>query len=71
MSTNSCFDSNSTTEFKCNCKDGFDGKRCEEECSLDCENNGICVPEFKSGSNSVSIKTWKCDCKSGFAGAYI
>ena len=69
--TANCFDSNGTKEFKCNCKDGFDGIRCEEECDLKCENNGICRPDIRAENNSVGIKYWKCDCQSGFEGEYI
>ena len=32
--TEYCFDSNGNDEFKCECNEGFDGKRCEDECSL-------------------------------------
>ena len=74
LNTNNCFDSDGTTEFKCNCNDGFDGKICEKECSLKCENNGICqwnIPETEAVNNSVSIKNMKCDCKPGFEGEYI
>ena len=69
--TDSCFDSNGTQEFNCNCKDGFDGTRCEEECDLKCENNGICRPDVKPENNSVATKIWKCDCQPGFEGEHI
>ena len=56
--TEYCFDSNGNAEFKCECNEGFDGKRCEEGCSLDCGINGICTTEI----DEFGIKKSKCLC---------
>ena len=57
--TEYCFDSDGNEEFKCECNEGFDGKRCEmERCSLDCGINGICTTEI----DEFGIKKSKCLC---------
>ena len=55
--TRYCFDANDTDEFKCECNTGFDGKRCEYECSLECNDGWFCDTEFDQNSG---IKRWKC-----------
>ena len=58
INTEYCFDSNGSDEFKCECKEGFDGKRCEDECS-ECGMNGSCSTEIDI---TTGIKQWKCLC---------
>ena len=65
LNTEYCFDSNGNAEFKCECNEGFDGKRCEDECSLECGINGSCVTEVNSTSG---IKQSKCLCTDNFTG---
>ena len=65
LNTEYCFDSNGNAEFKCECNEGFDGKRCEDKCSLDCKNNGTCTTEI---NDTDGIKVWKCLCTDGFTG---
>ena len=65
LNTEYCFDSNGNAEFKCECNEGFDGKRCEDECSLDCKNNGTCTTEINS---TTGIKQSKCLCTDNFTG---
>ena len=67
VNTEYCSDLNGNQEFKCECKDGFDGKRCEVSvCPLDCKNNGTCESEIVDGR-----KIWKCDCQFPFEGKKI
>ena len=63
--TEYCFDSNGNEEFKCECNEGFDGKRCENECPLECKNDGFCTTEIEvtTGTNK-----WKCFCAGNFSG---
>ena len=63
--TEYCFDSNGSDEFKCECNEGFDGKICDEVCSLDCGINGSCVTEINS---TTGIKQSKCLCNENFTG---
>ena len=65
INTESCSDLNGTQEFKCQCKDGFDGKRCEAVvCSSNyCNNNGLC--SIKSEND---IERLQCECFDGFEG---
>ena len=65
IQTEYCFDSNGNAEFKCECNDGFDGKRCEDECSLECGINGSCATEINS---NTGIKQSKCLCNENFTG---
>ena len=65
INTEYCFDSNGSDEFKCECNDGFDGKRCEDECSLDCGIHGNCTTEINT---TTGIKQWKCLCNDNFTG---
>ena len=58
LNTEYCFDSNGSQEFKCECNEGFDGPRCEDECSLVCEKNEICTSEI----NVNGTKTFECVC---------
>ena len=51
INTEYCFDSNGNAEFKCECNEGFDGKRCEDVCALQCGINGSewkCMTEINS-----------------------
>ena len=67
MNTEYCSDMNGNQEFKCECNDGYDGKRCEVYvCPLDCQNNGICESEIIDGK-----KIWKCECPFPFEGETI
>ena len=65
INTESCSDVNGTQEFKCQCKEGFDGKRCEiAVCTSNyCNLNGICSIESNNGT-----KRLQCDCYEGFEG---
>ena len=65
INTEYCFDWNGSDEFKCQCNEGFDGKRCEDECSLECGINGSCEKEIHS---TTGIEQWKCLCRNNFAG---
>ena len=65
INTEYCFDSNGSDEFKCECNEGFDGKRCEDECSLDCGIHGRCTTEIDI---TTGIKQWKCLCNNNFTG---
>ena len=60
INTEYCFDSNGSDEFKCECNEGFDGKICEEECSLKCGIHESCMTEINP---ITGIKQWKCLCK--------
>ena len=57
INTEYCFDYDGADEFKCECNQGFDGKRCEDECSLECNDGWACSPEFNDTSGT---KRWKC-----------
>ena len=65
INTESCSDVNGSQQFKCQCKDGFDGRRCEVVvCSTNyCYDNGLCTIESNNG-----IKRWQCECFDGFEG---
>ena len=67
MNTESCSDVNGSQEFKCQCKEGFEGKRCEVAvCSSNyCNNNGVC--SIKS-DNQNDINQLQCICNYGFEG---
>ena len=66
VNTRYCSDMNGSQEFKCECNDGFDGKRCEiSACPLICENDGECKSEIK---NITNIKEWYCECPAQFTG---
>ena len=65
INTEYCFDSNGNAEFKCECNEGFDGTRCEDECSLECGIHGSCTTEINTSSG---IKKWKCLCRNNFTG---
>ena len=65
INTNYCFDSNGSDEYKCECNEGYDGKRCEHGCSLECGNNGYCTADINS---TTGIKQWKCLCTDNFTG---
>ena len=48
---------NETGEFKCECNEGFDGKRCDEKCILTCAINELCT----TGINEITgTKKWIC-----------
>lgn len=52
----------SENDFKCSCREGYDGEFCEiklDLCSNVCEEGSSCV---------ISQGTWKCLCKPGFLG---
>ena len=56
---------NGSQEFKCECNNGFDGKRCEIFiCPLDCKNGGLCNDEIDESGNKI----WQCDCPFPFQG---
>ena len=56
---------NGSQEFKCECNDGFDGKRCEIFiCPLDCKNDALCEAEIGESGN----KNWECHCEFPFQG---
>ena len=55
INTEYCYDSNGNSEFKCECNEGFDGKRCEDECSLDCGIHGSCTTEINI---TTGTKEW-------------
>ena len=65
VNTEYCSDLNGSQEFKCECKDGFDGNRCEVSvCPVNfCKNNGICKSEIVDGK-----KIYECDCLFPFEG---
>ena len=65
INTESCSDVNGSQEFKCQCKEGFDGKRCEiAVCTKSyCNNNGVCSIEDHNGT-----KRFQCECDEGFEG---
>ena len=65
VNTEYCFDSNGNEEFKCECNEGFDGKRCEDQCFLECGNNGICTSKINI---STGTKEWECFCSNNFTG---
>ena len=62
INTEFCSDVNESQEFKCQCKDGFAGKRCEVAvCSSNyCNNNGLCTIK--------SEEEFNCKCNAGFEG---
>ena len=67
VNTEYCSDLNGSQEFKCECNDGFDGKRCEVSvCPLDCQNDGNCKSEIFDGK-----KNWECECPFPFEGEKI
>ena len=70
VNTEYCSDINGSQEFKCECKDRFDGKRCEISlCPLDyCKHNGTCTTEINSITGTVQ---WICDCPAQFPGTII
>ena len=57
VNTEYCSDSNGSEEFQCECNEGYVGKRCEDQCPIDCEINGNCQSEINS---STGIKQWIC-----------
>ena len=65
INTEYCSDLNGNDEFKCECNEGFDGKRCEDECFLECGIHGSCTTEINI---STGIKEWKCLCRDNFTG---
>ena len=67
INTEYCFDSNASDEYKCECNEGFDGKRCEDECSLECGIHGSCTTEINTATGT---KQWKCLCRDNFTGDY-
>ena len=52
INTEYCFDSNGIDEYKCECNKGFDGKRCEDVCSLECGMHGSCTTEINTTTGS-------------------
>ncbi|XP_060571839.1 fibropellin-3-like isoform X2 [Ruditapes philippinarum] len=56
-----CFDK--TDDFKCECRPGHSGKKCDaeiDECSTNpCENGGTCIDEYNA---------FHCNCTEGFVG---
>ena len=67
VNTEYCSDSNGIEEFKCECNAGFDGKRCENECILECGDNGICTSQI---NDTTGTKQWECLCTDNFTGIY-
>ena len=82
INTASCSDVSGTQEFKCDCNDRFDGKRCEInlpfECdgnpccengpnALCCANNGVCSNE-NFVFNGTNSDECKCLCDDYFTG---
>ena len=65
VNTEYCSDMDGSQEFRCQCNDGFDGKRCEIVCPLDCKNGGSCITKMTTKTNN---KQWKCNCPSQFTG---
>ena len=67
VNTESCSDVNGTQEFKCQCIDGFVGKRCEVAvCSSDyCNNNGSCSIKNDNENDNDQLQ---CECNVGFDG---
>ena len=68
INTDYCFDSNGNAQFKCECNEGFDGKRCQDQCFLECGENGICTSAI---NGTTGIKQWECLCLSNCAGKTI
>ena len=69
INTEYCYDLNGNQEFKCECKDGFDEKRCEVSvCPLDCNDNEICRSEIDEINGK---KIWECECPFPFEGETI
>ena len=66
INTKSCSDDNGTQEFKCQCKNGFGGERCELDLCPTCENNGFCPGENLSDT-SVQ-KPLHCECSFPYEG---
>ena len=65
VNTEYCFDMNGSQEFKCECNEGYDGKRCEVAlCPFNCENNGICLSKI----DEFGKKIWQCKCQFPFEG---
>ena len=64
LNTESCSDVNGSQEYRCQCMDGFNGKRCEVPvCSSKyCNNNGLC------SINENDINPLHCECYDGFEG---
>ena len=62
INTESCSDVDGSQEFKCQCKKGYVGKRCEiPVCSSNyCNNNGLC------SINGTDLL--QCECYEGFEG---
>ena len=65
LNTESCSDVDGSQEFKCQCNDGFGGKRCEVAvCSSKyCNNSGLC--SIKSNNDTDQLQ---CECNDGFEG---
>ena len=57
VNTYYCSDSDANDEFKCQCNTGFDGKRCEDECLLECENDETCTSQI---NGTTGYKQWEC-----------
>ena len=68
VNTDNCSDMNGNQQFKCECKDGFVGERCEDSlCPLDCQNDGICKFEIDETNRTI----WECACPFPFGGEKI
>ena len=65
INTEYCSDSNGNAEFKCECNEGFVGKRCEDECFLECGIHGSCTTDINT---TTGIKQRKCLCRDNFTG---
>ena len=54
---------NGFNEFICKCKEGYEGRRCEQEVNLcksnPCQHGGLCQKHFNS---------YTCQCQAGFQG---
>ena len=69
INTASCSDAKRNAEFKCECNDGFDGKRCENDQCLECvHENQICTSKI---NGTTGYKQWECLCSNNFAGKTI
>ena len=61
INTRYCSDSMGNSEFKCECHEGFEGTRCENECPseilVSCKDYETCRSEI---DKTTSIQKWKC-----------
>ena len=56
-----CSDNAGTQEFECLCNEGFDGKRCEHKCPLECKADEICISNIDSSNiYENAYQNWEC-----------